>query len=180
MKLFQVFSLIFATSLGSCSTAILGVSPRPIKLAHLEALRPGKATSVELRESLGEPGRTIAVSALEEAWVYSEPRGPANWQRASFTIDKRSGSILASVLILNEEDPQHELGQAIRYFSKSRFVIKDEGWINGHHHSDNANYSDRVNGVSMTVRKVRNTVSEISFWLPSDEQGTLAAGKKSL
>ena len=123
----------------------------------MECLRPGQATALELKGALGSPVQTIAISATEETWVYNEPHGQLSWQRASFTIDKRNGTILASVLLLNDADPLSDLSRAIRHFSASRFVIKDEGWINGHEYSDKADYLDSVNGISMTVRKTQKT-----------------------
>ena len=180
MKFFQIFSLVLFVALSGCSTAMRGSPSRPIGLTDLEGLRPGQATARELKEALGEPGQTIALSATEESWIYREPHGPSYWQRASFTVDKTNGSILASVLLLNDSDPLHDLGQAIRHFETSRFTIKGEGWIKGHEYSDNADYSDPVNGISMTVRRARKTVSEISFWLPSSAHAPLAEQRKSL
>lgn len=181
MKLLQRHSLIFLVALCSCATAAPhGAARRPIELADMERLRPGQTTARELRSALGDPGQTIAMSATEETWVYSEPHGQSNWQRASFTLDKRSGTILASVLLLNDSDSLCQLDQAIHHFSTSRFDVKDEGWIHGREYSDNADYSDSVNGISMTVRKTRKTVSDISFWQPSDARAPIAAQKKSL
>lgn len=179
MKLFQIHSLIFLVSLSACSTAILSSARHPITLSDLERLRPGRATVQELRNNLGAPEETITDSASEEVWVYDEPHGGLNWQRASFTIDTKTGEILASVLLLNESDPIHDLDQATRYFSASHFIIRDEGWSKSREYSDDTDYSDSVNGISMTVRRTRKTVSDIGFWQPSKTHAPLAARKKS-
>ena len=179
VKLFQIHSLLTLALLSACSTASISPARRPITLSDLERLRPGRATIQELRLELGAPEETINDSASEEVWVYNEPHGELNWQRASFTIDKRSGEILASVLLLREADTLHDLDQATRYFSASHFVIKDEGWSKRREYSDDTEYSDSVNGISMTVRRTRNTVSDIGFWQPSKAQAPLAARKKS-
>ena len=171
MKLFPLHRLAFLISLCSCSTTAPNhAARRPIELSDMERLRPGQVTTRELRNALGAPEQTITTSATEETWVYNEPHGQSSWQRASFTVDKRSGAVLASVMLLNDSDPLCNLDQAIRHFSTSRFEIKDEGWVYGREYSDNADYSDPVNGVSMTVRKARKTVSDIGFWQPSVAQ----------
>jgi hypothetical protein len=180
MKSFQAHALLFVFSLSACSTATLNASRRPIDLATLERLPPGRTTVRELKSTLGDPAETIATSAEEESWVYNEPHGESDWQRASFTVDRKSGIILTSILVLNETDQINTLDQAIRYFSGSSFVIKDEGWINSHWYSDNVFYSDPVHGIAMTVRKSHKDVSDIGFFMPSTERVPIAAQKKSL
>ena len=166
MKLSRIHRLLLLASLCACSTVSTSVSHRKIELIDMEHLRPGRASSIELKGALGAPAQTIATSSQEDTWIYTEPHGQENWQRASFTIDKKSGSILSSVLLLNDEDLLHDLNKAIDHFNASRFIINEEGWINNHEYSGNSEYSDPVNGISLTVKKTRKTVSEIGFWQP--------------
>ena len=180
MKLAQIHTLPLLVLLCSCSTLPLSAPQRTIALTDMERMRPGHATLIELKATLGDPAQKIATSTKEDTWVYTEPHGQSNWQRASFTIDKKSGTVLASVFLLNETDSLHDLDQAIQHFSSSRFVISEEGWVSGHEYSGNANYSDPINGISMTVKKARNTVSEVGFWQPLNTRVPLAEQKKTL
>lgn len=166
-NLTMLLSIVLISSCSSLSG--LGQSNSFISLSDIEEIKLGEATRTDIERRFGRPESEISISNNEYALIFCRKVKNKCWQRASFTLQKKSNIVLASMWLPNSTDELKDISFAKARFPKAKFQYKEKGWV-GHEYSDDAAFSDESLGVAIDIRRTSQKVDAISFILPQEKR----------
>lgn len=168
MKFCYFLLIVFSFSAGSgCISAPQnGYSTHLINLSKIEQLPLGSNTKT-IEQILGSPTEMQSINDLKNttAWVYFDNH---KINRVTLIVDKISGRLLAKTWQIEDGDLERDIQTTLKRYPKANFKLRHAKWI-ADFLPDEAYYEDLALGLSIKVRKKRQEVLSISWFLPENE-----------
>jgi len=168
LALLMIFATLFFTRCAH-SSALRSSAASSIGPIEVRNIVLSKATKENIELQLGRPDHLLSISDTEEAWIYFVRQEEQNTQRLSLIFSKKENTVTGATWIPEEGSPWGSSITALKNFKDSSFRVVDLGWISKHEYSDNANYIDNLNEISLLVNKTKGSVMAISFGIPTKD-----------
>jgi hypothetical protein len=158
-----IFALVLFIS--ACAAPIKHAETSPsISLSDVENVLLNQDSATNLKHLFGDPSKILSFSPSDDVWIYNGYRYGIWSERATFRVDKKSGTILSAVWLPDESDAFSRVPSVLAHFKNSKFKIqKPVPAGNGHYYTSDVNYVSLENGISFAVNDHTQSVTGIAI-----------------